>query len=222
MEVKYKVAMFDFDGTVMDSGPGIIRCAKETVAEFGYPMPKEEIFRKFIGPPLMWSFKNAMNVSPKEATEMVEVYRRRYHASKGMYEGYIYEGIESLLCDLNDKNVVCSIASAKREVTVVNTLKHFSLTKYFSVVCGTPPEMEIADKVAVMKTCLAKLSVDPKEVLMIGDTSFDAQASEELGIDFCAVMWGYGFDKVEDLAGHKYKYIAHNMPMLHEFLLGKS
>lgn len=221
MDLKYKTVLFDFDGTVMDSGPGIFRCARETVRELGYRMPDEAALRKLIGPPLKLSFQNMFELSDQQADRMVEVYRRHYRESNGMLEGFIYPGMEALLRRLNECGAVCAIASVKREVMVRETLLHFSMTHLFQAICGAPHGNRIANKKEIMQDCINRLGARPYNLLMVGDSGYDAAAAGELEIDFCAAMWGYGFDGIEDLKPYQCRYIAQDISALQRFLIGE-
>lgn len=219
MDLKYNTVLFDFDGTVIDSGPGILKCARETIGEFGLPMPDESILNRFIGPPLKRSFMDTFETSPALSDELVACYRKKYRESEGIMDAYIYEGMEELLTTLNDAGATVAIASAKQEPTVRETLRRFDMLHYFKAVAGASPTVEYADKTDIMRDCLERLDVSPSDAVMIGDSGYDAHSSNELGVDFCAVMWGYGFNTVEDLKKFRCRYIAEDVPSLRRFLL---
>ncbi len=218
--MKYKTVLFDFDGTVMNSGPGIISCVKETAKKYNLPIPDESILRKFVGPPIRMSFENSFGVDEEKAQEMVECYRQIHKDKDAFMDGEIYGGMEELLQKLNDAGVACAIASVKRESTVRETLLHFDMLHYFKAVCGGDGTERLPDKAAVVRDCLHRLNVGKSGVILVGDSDYDAVGAEEVGIDFCAVLWGFGFDGMEDLTTYQCRYIAEDVPSLSKFLLG--
>jgi len=219
MGLRYDTVMFDFDGTVIDSGPGILRCARETIDELGLPMPEEKVLRKLIGPPLKLMFQEIFGLTPDEAEDVVCLYRKKHKETRAILEGEFYDGIEQLLKDLNAAGAVCAVASAKREATVKETLDHFDMMKYFKEVSGAAPDTEYADKTLIMQDCIERLGVDMEGLVMVGDTVYDAEAAENLDVDFCAAMWGYGFDNKDDIKKHKCRFVAYDVPALGRFLL---
>ncbi len=219
MDLKYKAILFDFDGTVLNTGPGILKCATETIREFGFELPEEHIMHRFIGPPLKRSFMDTFGAEADMADKLVDSYRTRYKQNKGMFDALPYPGMEELLIELNEAGATVAIASAKQERIVRDTLVHFDLMKYFKAVAGAVPNCEFADKVEIMTDCLTRLNASREDSIMVGDTRYDAEASGELNVDFCAAMWGYGFKSIDDLKQYRCRYIAQDVPALRHFLL---
>lgn len=223
MGLAYNPILFDFDGTIFDSGQGIIRCVKEAVAHFNLQPQPIETLHRFIGPPLKLMFESVFNLSPDEAQVIVDYYRKNYRESQGYIEGHVYGGVVDMLKVLNENGYICAIASAKKEYTVIDTLKYYDLCKYFKAVCGAAENNEYADKAEIIAQCLDLLSV-PKEnynnVLMAGDTVIDGKASNDLNIDFAMVLWGYGFVNEEEQNSVKYKFKAKTpKQLLNELLI---
>ena len=90
-----KTILFDLDGTITDSGEGIINCALLALSHFGLPLPDRETMRVFVGPPLHETFIK-FGVPADKAEEAVAVYRSRY-VPTGMFENTPYPGIRELL-----------------------------------------------------------------------------------------------------------------------------
>lgn len=219
MGLRYQTIVFDFDGTVIDSGPGILRCARETIMQSGLEMPDESALRKFIGPPLKHMFAEMFDLTPERAEEVVELYRKIHRETRAILEATFYEGMTQLLEELNAAGAVCAVASAKQERTVRETMVHFDLLKYFKEVKGGTPDMAYADKTIIMQRCINALHADASDMVMVGDTVYDAEAAENLGVDFCAALWGYGFDNPVLLEKHKYVAAAQDVAALRDFLL---
>ena len=88
--------LFDLDGTLTRSEEGITNCAKYVAERTGLPVPDMETLRKFIGPPLTWSFREYMGMSPEEAEQAVAIYRERYN-TVGLFENRVYPGVRFAL-----------------------------------------------------------------------------------------------------------------------------
>lgn len=154
----------------------------------------------------------------EQATRAVQHYRERY-AEKGMLEADIYPGMEKLLKSLGEGGVTCAVASVKMEKIVRKTLAHFGLTDYFDAICGAPEDVNIKGKEAIVREAVSRTDSKPEDCLLVGDSDYDAKGAEAAGIDFCAVLWGFGFSKMEDAAQFTCRYIAEDVPTLERFLL---
>lgn len=216
--MKYRTVLFDFDGTLMDTSRGILYCAKKTISDLGFEIPDDATLRKFIGPPLKLSFMGVCGMDDEQATRAVQHYRERY-AEKGMLEADIYPGMEKLLKSLGEGGVTCAVASVKMEKIVRKTLAHFGLTDYFDAICGAPEDVNIKGKEAIVREAVSRTDSKPEDCLLVGDSDYDAKGAEAAGIDFCAVLWGFGFSKMEDAAQFTCRYIAEDVPTLERFLL---
>ena len=95
--MRYNTVIFDFDGTICDTGEGILKSAKFALDYFGYNTPED--YREltcFIGPPLLITFQEKFGADPVKAEELVKKFRERY-TNTGLYESCLYDGIISLL-----------------------------------------------------------------------------------------------------------------------------
>ncbi len=218
MALKYDNVLFDFDGTIMDSGPGILRCVCEIVEEFGYDMPEEAVLRKFIGPPLKQIFRQVFDISSQETDCVVDRYRELHKESNAILEADVYPGVVGLLQRLRNAGAKVGIASVKRETAVVETLKIHDMMEYFDVVAGGPPGVDIVQKDLVMQDCMERMGIGVQGTVMVGDSLYDAEASEQLGVDFCVALWGYGFDDPDDVTKHRQVFVAKDIPALESFL----
>ena len=88
--------LFDLDGTLTRSEEGIWNSARHTLKTMGYPEPDAATLRKFIGPPLVWSFRELIGMSEEQALQAQEIYRGRYN-TVGLFENRVYPGIQYTL-----------------------------------------------------------------------------------------------------------------------------
>lgn len=208
-----KPILFDLDGTLTDSGEGIINCASLALERLGITPPDRDTMRQFVGPPLVDSFVK-FGVPADKAEEAVEIYRSRY-IPIGKYENTPYPGIYELLEKLRAQGHRLYVATSKPEGMSLDILNHFDLAKYFTLICGASLDTSRSTKEAVIAYLLEKTGHDGSAV-MVGDTVFDVLGAKVHGIPTIGVAWGYG--KVADMANAGAIGIAYSMDELFEML----
>ena len=184
-----KSVLFDLDGTLTDSGEGIINCATLALEHFGLPVPNREEMRVFVGPPLSETFQK-FGVPAEKVDEAIAVYRSRY-IPIGKFENTPYPGIRELLETLHQHGYKLYVATSKPEGMSIDILNHFDLAKYFTRICGAAMDMSRNSKEAVIAYLLAECGTDA-DMIMIGDTTFDVIGAKAHGIPCIGVSWGYG------------------------------
>lgn len=201
-----KTILFDLDGTLTDSGEGIINCAILALEHFGLPIPSREELRVFVGPPLHETFVK-FGVPADKAEEAVAVYRSRY-IPIGKYENTPYPGIRQLLENLKEEGYTLYVATSKPEGMSVDILEHFDLAKYFDCICGASMDTSRSTKEAVIEYLIHR-NGKSGNMIMVGDTKFDVLGAKEHGIPCVGVSWGYG--TVEDMLQAGAVAIVHTM-----------
>ncbi len=204
-----KAILFDLDGTLTDSGEGIINCAVYALERFGLPIPPRDEMRVFVGPPLADTFQK-FGVRADQAEEAIRVFRERY-LPIGKFENVPYPGIRELLETLKAKGHKLYVATSKPEATSVEILEHFDLAKYFDRICGDSMDLSRSSKEAVIAYLLGEIG-RADSITMVGDTKFDIIGANAHGIPAIGVSWGYG--EVADMEAAGAKAIAHNMDEL--------
>ncbi|MBQ3503821.1 MAG: HAD-IA family hydrolase [Oscillospiraceae bacterium] len=208
-----KTILFDLDGTLTDSGEGIINCAILALEHYGCPIPSREEMRTFVGPPLHESFIRH-GIPADKAEEAIEIYRSRY-IPIGAYENTPYPGVRELLEKLKTQGHTLYVATSKPETTSVKILEHFDLAKYFDRICGASMDTSRSSKEAVI-AYLLDLSGRDSDIIMVGDTKFDVIGAAAHGIPAIGVSWGYG--KVEDMQNAGAMAIAYSIEELYALL----
>ena len=184
-----KAIFFDLDGTLTDSGEGIMNCAKLALEHYGIPVPDIQALRVFVGPPLVDSFVK-FGVPAEEANNAVAVYRSRY-LTVGKFENFPYPGIEELLKKLKADGHKLYVATSKPETTSIEILEHFGLAKYFDIICGASMDQGRSSKAAVIAYLLEQCG-RMEHTIMVGDTAYDVIGARAHGIPTVGVSWGYG------------------------------
>lgn len=204
-----KAIFFDLDGTLTDSGEGIINCAVLALEHFGLSVPSREAMRVFVGPPLDQTFIK-FGVPEDKAQEAIDVFRGRYR-TVGKFENFPYPGIREMLQTLNNQGHRLFVATSKPEILANEVLEHFDLADFFEKIAGATLDGSRSHKADVI-TYLLGLTGDVGQTLMVGDTAFDVIGAAAHGIPTIGVSWGYG--EVTDMEKAGAIAIAHSMDEL--------
>ncbi len=207
-----RTILFDLDGTLTDSGEGIINCAILALEHFDLPIPDRETLRIFVGPPLHETFIK-FGVPPEKAEEAVAVYRSRY-VPIGMFENTPYPGIRQLLEQLTSQGHHLYVATSKPEHMAVAILERFELAHYFHGICGATMDTSRTKKEDVIAYLLSQSDV--RHPIMVGDTEFDILGAAAHNIPAIGVSWGYGSVEAMEKAGAA--AIAHTVEDLYALL----
>ena len=208
-----KTILFDLDGTLTDSGEGIINCAILALEHFQLPVPDRETLRVFVGPPLHETFMR-FGVPADKAAEAVAVYRSRY-VPIGMFENAPYEGIRELLEALKSQGHKLYVATSKPEWMAQEILKKFALDSYFDLICGATMDTSRTEKSQVIAYLLEQAG-GAENAVMVGDTKFDVLGAAAHSIPTVGVAWGYG--EVAEMEQAGAAAIVYTMEQLLEYL----
>ena len=198
--MKYKYVLFDLDGTLTESAPGITNAASYALKAFGIDMKPSEL-EFFVGPPLQGSFERC-GLTGAQAREAIDVYRE-YYVAKGMFENAPYAGVEDMLRRLHEAGAELIVATSKPEQFAVSILERFGLAAYFTVIAGSTLDETRTDKPDVIEYALAEAGVtDRSAAIMVGDRSYDVEGAKATGLASMGVLYGYGAAKEFAEADH--------------------
>lgn len=195
----YEIALFDLDGTLSESGEGILDCVRMVFKETGRPLPDERTIQSFIGPP-MYDSLSRCGFDTEAAARGVEIYKRNF-LEHGIYKNKVYDGMYETLTKLRDAGVRLGVASTKYQAFTDRIITMLDLRKYFSVVGGSNnltgdlPEGEHPrrNKIEVMNYVIDSLRQSESDrVVMVGDTKYDADGASKTGTAFIGCLFGYG------------------------------
>ena len=225
----YKYYLFDLDGTISQSEPGILNCIRYALDAAGLPEPPEAVLKTFIGPSLYDSFTGKCHVDHDQALWLVDKYRERYNVI-GLYETSIYDGIPETLKALKERGAKIGVATSKPTAPTEKILEKFDLARYLDAVIGSNPDVTGSNKQVLIAECLkrlkegetmtqadreetvmiddsaseGKIRTHEKEAVMIGDRMFDIDGGHACGIDTVGVLYGYGNREEFEKAGAEY------------------
>lgn len=188
--------LFDLDGTLTESGEGIIRSVQYALEKMGKPEPDVQKLRSFIGPPLIPQFMSFSGMTREEAGQAVQFYRERY-STTGIFENRPYPGIPEMLQALTGRGHVLSVASSKPEHYVRQILEHFGLIPFFREIVGATMDEKRTEKADVIEEALKRLGLSGQRdrAIMVGDKEHDVLGARRAGIPCVAVAYGYGSEE---------------------------
>ena len=182
--------LFDLDGTLTDSAPGITRSAAYALGKYGIRARPEEL-TFFVGPPLYGSFMEHYGFSREKADEAV-AYFREYFTTRGMFENAPYPGVPEMLETLRASGYSLIVATSKPTVFAKKILCHFDLEKYFSFTLGCELDGRRINKGEVIGEILETLSIPIGSAVMVGDREHDVIGAKKVGLPAIGVLYGYG------------------------------
>ncbi len=205
----YDTILFDLDGTLTESAPGIVNAVLYALKKNGIEESDRDKLMTFVGPPLYDSFQTHYGMSKQQADHMVDDFREYYH-ERGWKENAPYEGIPEMLQTLRAQGRKLAVATSKPETTAKQVLAWFDLTEYFDLIAGATMDDSRSRKGDVIAYAIAQLetevagepgitekmgtgkNADHDHILMVGDRSHDVAGAKENGLPCVGVLYGYG------------------------------
>jgi phosphoglycolate phosphatase len=189
---KYKVIVFDLDGTLLDTTEGILKSVKETVEHYNLPRIGDEVIQSFIGPPIQDSLEKYYSLKSAQLQEATDYFRNIY-SQKNLLYASVYDGVYDLFQYMKNHGFISSVATYKREDYAIRLLKSFHFDDYSDILFGADNFNKLK-KNDIIRKCIEKANIhNHAEVLMVGDTLHDSIGAEQIGVDFLAVTYGFGF-----------------------------
>lgn len=209
----YKYFLFDLDGTISESAPGIIKAVKYGLNAAGIHEEDPKVLKTFIGPPLNVQMKKLYHMSEKDIITAVTKFRELYETT-GILDCLMYPGLDRLLKEGVEKGHIMAVASSKPEPFVRQIIEHFGLSPYFTVICGSDIGDELNKRaVASQKSRIIRKAMSQLEekgydhedlwhhTVMIGDTFYDIEGARENRLPSIGVTYGYGSREELEEAG---------------------
>lgn len=215
--------LFDLDGTLTDSAPGITSCVEYALSKFGIKVEDMAELKKFIGPPLAYSFKTYFGFSDEEAKLATEYYRERFSVT-GLFENGLYDGVEEMLRELTESGRKLLVATGKPEIYTERILEHFGIAQYFTGVFGNTLDDKRPGKREIISAALDSCPEIRTErdsrganAVMVGDRCYDIEGAKATFLPSIGVL--YGFGSREELTAAGADYIAETVDKLKEMLM---
>ena len=196
-----------------------MRSVQYALQSFGVEAEDWRSLRKYVGPPLLDSFRDFCGFDEETCRRAVLKYRERYNVT-GYLENSVYEGIPELLKGLKASGKRLMVATSKPEGITLQVLEHFDLKKYFTVIVGSEPDGRRDRKAEVIEEVFRRAGIEGDErrlAVMIGDRLHDIRGARECGIDSLGTYIGYA--QPGELEREGADYIAHSVEEMREILL---
>ena len=218
-EPRYRLAIFDFDGTLADSKAVIAEATNCALRDCGYPELTPKEITQLVGLPLDYSLRVFLGEQATEenVNRLFESYRTHwYRLEPGRID--LFPGVREMLDGLKTSGVQMSIATSKSLQGLERMFEVLDLRAYFGfwltndrVDNGKPhPEM--------VERTLEHFDAAPGQTIMIGDTTYDIEMGQAAGVDTCAVT--YGSHSAEEFSALRPTYTVDSAPEMRDVLLG--
>lgn len=189
----YDTLIFDFDGTLIDSAPGILATFAEVLSAAGVA-PAVPLDHNLIGPPLQPTLQRLLGEQrrdPELLETLVENFKLRY-AVTGIAHTPAYPDAERTLQALRAAGKTLYLATNKRASPTLILLEKFGWSSYFHrIYCIDSHQPPFPNKTAMLRQLLSENRLEPVKALYVGDTSGDYLSASACGIKFVAAQWGY-------------------------------
>ena len=194
MSTHWSCFLFDLDGTIIDSAPGITASLAWTFERLGRTVPGPAELLAYVGPPILDSFRDLAGMTVDEAHHALEVYRPHY-LQTGVFNSSVYPGVPALLKRIHESGIPISLVTSKPELPAITALDFYGLAHYFTVITGASEDEVRSRKADVVEEALRRLvalGADTSTPVMTGDREHDVHGAAEHGVPTIFVEWGYG------------------------------
>lgn len=186
----YELVLFDLDGTLLDTSPGIFNSVRYAESRMGLtPIPDSRL-REFVGPPPKSMYQSIYGLNEENAFLAAQKHRE-YGKTKAIYEARVYPGIRELLAALKGKGYKLAVATLKAETIARTILEYYGIAAYFDTIVGMDPQETLTKRMTI-DLARDRTNTTGKSIL-VGDSSYDHIGATEAGIDFLGVLYGFGF-----------------------------
>ncbi|SRR5690554_294393 len=216
MKKPWTCILFDLDGTISDSAPGITASLSYMFEALGRPVPTQDELTLWVGPPILDSFRDLAGMTPVESAQALAIYREHYLAN-GVGGSAIFAGIPDVLRSIHEGDIPLSLATSKPEFPASVILDNANLTQYFRVIAGSSIDEIRSAKKDVIEEALRRfrmIGADLSNPVMVGDRFYDIEGAAEHGVPTIFVEWGYGMAEEQEGAIEVVSTPAELLPLL--------
>lgn len=218
--MNFAAALFDFDGTVVDSRHATVLAVQQTFTAYALPEPTPESVIDLMGVPIekIFPYLGGQAYQHDKHIEMIAHFRGLCIPLNAAHT-FVYDGMPEMLADLKAASVPCAVVSSKRSPLIHTTYGHTGLDGLFAVTVGSDHVTDHKPHPAPALLALAQLGVAPsKKCVMVGDATVDIATGKAAGLTTIAVTWGA--QNADKLASADPDHIVHNRADLRRLLLG--
>lgn len=191
---KYETIIFDLDGTLLDTSPGIFNSVRFAEKQLGFTPISDDQLRVFVGPPPKQMYQTVYGAD-EEIAAKATAFHRQYSREKAIYEAAIYPGMKETLTDLKQQGYKLAVATLKGQKIAEKVLQIHGLHDFFDSIVGMD-EAESFTKCKTIQVAMAETKTTGK-VLMVGDSEYDYIGACEANVDFVGAVYGFGIDATD-------------------------
>lgn len=217
---KFDVIVFDFDGTLVDSAPGIILSLSELLKVMGREPLTEEQLRPCVGPPILHFFPDYLGFHGEELDKALTTYREIFKQT-ALDILRPFPGVIELLRDIQRAGMRTAIATCKTQTACEEQSESLGLRPYINHIKGVDPAINLMEKADILRALMKEQGFGPDQAVMVGDRMFDLCAAKEVGMTSIGVLYG-GCGSVEEMTPYEPMHIVDSVEQLREVLLGES
>lgn len=212
--MRFQTVLFDVDGTLIHSSPGILQTLRETFERMGVDCSGFDL-QQYLGPPLRRTFAQHFQ-DPEDVEKAVTLYRALYKEN-GQYACRLFPGVEEMLRRLNEEGVLLCTATSKPAEVARPILEHLGIDRWFTIIGGAAMDSSLDTKTAVMRHVLCQPPVAGRPALMVGDRRDDMEGARNCGLPAAGVLYGYG--TWQELEPYAPAFLAPDCESLTKFIL---
>lgn len=192
-KLKQNVILFDLDGTITDSAPGVIQSMRHSLLQCGITPPEVKDMFFMMGPPLIDTYQQVFHLDAATTQKALEIYRKRYE-EKGMYENSLFAGVKDMLYTLKEAGKQLGVATSKAQDFAELIIEHFGIRDCFDFIAGCDSsDLQARNtKAKVISFALVSMQASKDNAVLVGDRMYDIMGAKEIGIPVIAVEYGYG------------------------------
>lgn len=192
---KYELVLFDLDGTLLDTSPGIFNSVRYAESQLGLdPIPDARL-REFVGPPPKSMYRSIYGLDEGQSLLAAQKHRE-YGRTRAIYEAQVYPGIRELLAGLKEKGYKLAVATLKAETIAQTILEYYGIAPFFDAIVGMDPAETLTKRLTI--DLARQRTGTTGSAILIGDSIYDYTGALEAGIDFLGVLYGFGFSPETD------------------------
>jgi phosphoglycolate phosphatase len=191
-----RLALFDLDGTLIDSEAGIVNSIEYALSRLGATSPPRTVLRGWIGPPLRATFPLVLGDDEERIEQAVEHYSERFTAV-GWTEHAPYAGIGTVIEGLAGCGTRLAVVTTKVDLHAGKIIRSLPFGAHFGRVYAAAPGNRDSEKAAMIARALSDFGIAAEDAAMVGDRHFDMEGARVNGVRAIGVGWGFG--SVEEL-----------------------
>lgn len=187
--MSFKAVIFDWDGTVVDSVEHIADCLLHAATHTGFPALERSVYRDIIGLGLMEALQRLYpGINATDTARMREAYSTHFLATSASNQR-TFPGMTTILEDLHSSDRRCAVATGKSRRGLDQALADSRLARWFHVTrCADETRSKPDPRMLI--EILEHLQLQPTDAIMVGDTSYDLQMAQSIGMPSVGVSWG--------------------------------